>query len=131
MKRNAQKNEQLSGCRKRRSAKEVRSLVFVFRTLSVTFWSLFLMLLPLFSSLFCQTPFARLLLRKGKIGESFGSAKPDPIRFKRGLEKVSKEWVLYSLPIFVTGKSLDSSEKGNVDKTSEKCQKLSKIVRRG
>ena len=38
---------------------------FVFGTLSVTFCSLFLMLLSLFSSLFCQTPFARLLLRQG------------------------------------------------------------------
>ena len=54
-----------SGCRKRRSAKGVRSLFFVFRTLSVTFWSLFLMLLSLLSSLFCQTPFAGLLLRQG------------------------------------------------------------------
>ena len=33
--------------------------------ISVTFWSLFLMLLSLFSSLFCQTPFAGLLLRQG------------------------------------------------------------------
>ena len=32
---------------------------------SVTFWSLFLMLLSLFASLFCQTPFAGLLLRQG------------------------------------------------------------------
>ena len=54
-----------SGCRKRRSAKGVRSLFFVFGTLSVTFWSLFLMLLSLSSSLFCQTPFAGLLLRQG------------------------------------------------------------------
>ena len=38
---------------------------FVFGTVSVTFWSLFLMLLSLFSSLFCQTPFAGLLLRQG------------------------------------------------------------------
>ena len=38
---------------------------FVFGTLSVTFRSLFLMLLSLFSSLFCQTPFAGLLLRQG------------------------------------------------------------------
>ena len=32
-----------SGCRKRRSAKGVRSLFFVFGTLSATFWSLFLL----------------------------------------------------------------------------------------
>ena len=38
---------------------------FVFGTLSVTFRSLFLMLLSLFSSLFCQTPFAGLLLLQG------------------------------------------------------------------
>ena len=38
---------------------------FVFGTLSVTFRSPFLMLLSLFSSLFCQTPFAGLLLRQG------------------------------------------------------------------
>ena len=37
----------------------------VFGTLSVTFRSPFLMLLSLFSSLFCQTPFAGLLLRQG------------------------------------------------------------------
>ena len=46
-----------SGCRKRSAAKGVRSLFFVFGTLSVTFRSLFLTLLSLFSS-----PFARLLL---------------------------------------------------------------------
>ena len=57
---------QVSGCRKRRSAKGVRSLFFVFGTLSVTFWSLFLMLLSLYSSLFCQTPFAGLLLGQGE-----------------------------------------------------------------
>ena len=55
----------ISGCRNRRSAKGVRSLIFVFGTLSVAFWSIFLMLLSLFSSLFCQTPFAGLLLRQG------------------------------------------------------------------
>ena len=54
-----------SGCRKRSAAKGVRSLFFVFGTLSVTFRSLFLTLLSLFSSLFCQTPFAGLLLRQG------------------------------------------------------------------
>ena len=59
----------LSGCRKRSAAKGVRSLFFVFGTLSVTFRSLFLTLLSLFSSLFCQTPFAGLLLRQG---ESWG-----------------------------------------------------------
>ena len=55
----------LSGCRKGSAAKGVRSLFFVFGTLSVTFRSLFLTLLSLFSSLFCQTPFAGLLLRQG------------------------------------------------------------------
>ena len=56
-----------SGCRKRSAAKKgVRSLFFVFGTLSVTFRSLFLTLLSLFSSLFCQTPFAGLLLRQGE-----------------------------------------------------------------
>ena len=40
---------------------------FVFGTLSVTFRSLFLTLLSLFSSLFCQTPFAGLLLRQGEL----------------------------------------------------------------
>ena len=39
---------------------------FIFGTLLVTFWSLFLTLLSLFSSLFCQTPFAGLLLRQGE-----------------------------------------------------------------
>ena len=39
-------------------------IFFLFGTLSVTFWSLFLMLLSLFSTLFCQTPFAGLLLRR-------------------------------------------------------------------
>ena len=39
---------------------------FVFGTLSVTFRSLFVTLLSLFSSLFCQTPFAGLLLRQGE-----------------------------------------------------------------
>ena len=58
--------ECFAGCRKRGSAKGVRSLFFVFGTLSVTFWSLFLMLLSLFSSLFCQTSFAGLLLRQGE-----------------------------------------------------------------
>ena len=55
-----------SGCRKRSAAKGVRSHFFVFGMLSVTFRSLFLMLLSLFSSLFCQTPFAGLLLRQGE-----------------------------------------------------------------
>ena len=45
---------------------------FVFRTLSVTFRSLFLTLLSLFSSLFCQTPFAGLLLRQGDFLENRG-----------------------------------------------------------
>ena len=56
-----------SGCRKRSAAKGVRSLSFVFGTLSVTFRSLFLTLLSLFSSLFCRTPFAGLLLQQGDI----------------------------------------------------------------
>ena len=56
-----------SPCRKRSAAKGVRSLFFVFGTLSVTFRSLFLMLLSRFSSLFCQTPFAGLLLRQGEL----------------------------------------------------------------
>ena len=56
------------GAAKDVGAKGVRSLfVLVFGTLSVTFWSLFLMLLSLFSSLFCQTPFAELLLQQGVI----------------------------------------------------------------
>ena len=59
--------QRFSGCRKRSAAKGVRSLFFVFGTLSVTFRSLFLTLLSLFSSLFCQTPFAGLLLRRGEI----------------------------------------------------------------
>ena len=46
--------------------KGVRSLFFVFGTLLITFGSLFLMLLSLFSSLFGQTPFAGLLLRQGE-----------------------------------------------------------------
>ena len=58
-----------SGCRKRSAAKGVRSLFFVFGMLSVTFRSLFLMLLSLFSSLFCQTPFAGLLLRQGDFSQ--------------------------------------------------------------
>ena len=44
--------------------KEFDHLFFVFGILSLTFWSLFLMLLSLFSSLFCQTPFAGLLWRQ-------------------------------------------------------------------
>ena len=65
-----------SGCRKRKSAKGVRSLFFVFGTLSVAFWSLFLMLLSLFSSLFCQTPFAGLLLRQGEAWLCFFCRRP-------------------------------------------------------
>ena len=53
------------GAAKRSAAKGVRSLFFVFGTLLVTFRSLFLILLSLFSSLLCQTPFAGLLLRQG------------------------------------------------------------------
>ena len=45
--------------------KGVRSFFFVFGMLSVTFRSLFLLFLSLFSSLFCHTPFAGLLLRQG------------------------------------------------------------------
>ena len=56
----------ISGCRKRSAAKGVRSIFSVFGRLSVTFRSLFLTLLSLFSSLFCQTPFAGLLLRQGE-----------------------------------------------------------------
>ena len=56
----------LKGCRKRRSVKGVRSLFWVFRTLSVAFWSLFLMLLSLFSSIFCKTPFAGRLSQKSE-----------------------------------------------------------------
>ena len=56
----------ISGCRERSAAKGVRSLFFVFGTLSVTFRSLFLTLLSLFSSLFCRTPFAGLLLRQAE-----------------------------------------------------------------
>ena len=69
------------------------------------FWSLFLMLLSLLSSRFCQTPNAELLLRRGskktRFGQFssllpvpppfqkrkcyiFGSAKTDPVRFKWG-----------------------------------------------
>ena len=48
---------------------------FVFGTLSVTFRSLFLMLLSLFSSLFCQTPFAGLLLRQGENKTTTGIIK--------------------------------------------------------
>ena len=46
---------------KKEVGKGVRSF-FVFGTLLVTFWSLFLMSLSLFSSLFGQTPFEELLL---------------------------------------------------------------------
>ena len=46
--------------------KEFDHFFVVFGTLSVTFRLLFLMLLSLFSSLFCQTPFAGLLLRQGE-----------------------------------------------------------------
>ena len=80
-----------SGCRKRSAAKGVRSLFFVFGTLSVTFRSLFLMLLSLFSSLFCQTPFAGLLLRQGdffsvprKFGANFGANFGTKTRKVRG-----------------------------------------------
>ena len=59
-----------AGCRNRSAAKGVRSLFFVFGMLSVTFRSLFLMLLSLFSSLICQTPFAGLLLRQGEKNQS-------------------------------------------------------------
>ena len=43
---------------------------FIFSTLSVTFWPLFLMLLSLFLSLFCPTPFAGLFLWQGE-GRNF------------------------------------------------------------
>ena len=46
--------------------KEFDHFFFVFGTLSVTFWSLILTLLSLFLSLFCQIPFAGLLLRQGE-----------------------------------------------------------------
>ena len=46
--------------------KGVRSVVFVFGTLLVTFWSLFSDASVTFSVAFCQTPFARLLLRQGE-----------------------------------------------------------------
>ena len=57
-----------SGCRKRSAAKGVRSLSFVFGTLSVTFRSLFLMLL----SLFFVTFFAKLLLPESFCGRVIG-----------------------------------------------------------
>ena len=66
-------------CCERRSAKGLRSLFFDFETLSVTFWSLFLMLLSLFSSSFCQTPFCRTPFVAGwpkstaKLKSEFGS----------------------------------------------------------
>ena len=41
------------------------TFLFVFGTPSVTFWSLLLTLLSLFRHVFCQTPFAGLLLRQG------------------------------------------------------------------
>ena len=47
---------------------------FVLRTLLVTSWSVFLMLLSLSSSLVCQTPFAGLLLRQGDfLGKTGGN----------------------------------------------------------
>ena len=55
--------------------KEFDHYFFVFGMLSVTFRSLFLMLLSLFSSLFCQTPFAGLLLRQGENFESESERK--------------------------------------------------------
>ena len=67
-------------CRKRRSAKGVRSLFFIFGTLSVTFWSLFGHFFwrscHFFSSLFCQTPFAGLLLRQGDLSLSLSLSLP-------------------------------------------------------
>ena len=51
----------ISGCCKRRSAKGVRSFFSFLGLKRSPFWSLFLMLLSLFSSLpnsFCRTPFA-------------------------------------------------------------------------
>ena len=53
-----------SGCRKRRSAKEIRWVFFVFGTLSVTFRSLFLMLLSLFSSPLSSTLWERSRVSK-------------------------------------------------------------------
>ena len=55
----------LQGAAKGVRQKEFDHFFFVFGTLSVTFRSLFLTLLSLFSSLFCRTPFAGLLLWQG------------------------------------------------------------------
>ena len=65
-----------SGCRRRRSAKGARSFFFVFGTRSVTFRSLFLMLLSLFSRLCCQTPFVGLLLQQGEQKHSDTNGEP-------------------------------------------------------
>ena len=96
-----------SGCRKRRSAKGVRSLFLVF-------WDSFGHFLVtssdasvmFFVNVFCQTPFAGLLLRQGDGELQF--KKPSGI---------------------VMGKSLDSPEKGNVDKMSENVEKCLKNIK--
>ena len=56
-----------TGCRKRSAAKGVRSLFSFSGRFRSLFGHFFLMLLSLFSSLFCQTPFAGLLLRQGEL----------------------------------------------------------------
>ena len=53
------------------------NVFFIFGTLSVTFGSLFLMLLSFFSSLFCQTPFAGLLLRQCDLWPDFEGKKEE------------------------------------------------------
>ena len=65
-----------SGCRKSGGQKEFDHFFFRFSGL---FWSLFLMLLSLFSSLFCQAPFAEVLLRQGEKGPGEeGAARNHP-----------------------------------------------------
>ena len=72
---NQLKTARIPGCCRRRWAKGVRSLF----SFSGLFRSLFLTLLPLFSSLSCQTPFARLLLQQSENSASIGQN-----RFKVG-----------------------------------------------
>ena len=70
---------------------------FVFGTLSVTFWSLFLMLLSHFSSRFCQTPFASLLLRQGEHHPQFCTFGVHP-RFCGGGAWISQSDLSWLIP---------------------------------
>ena len=112
-----------SVCRKRSAAKGVRSLFFVFGMLSVTFRSLFLTLLSLFPSLFCQTPFAGLLLRQGDFLEIEGreSAKHFATLWPRFSPTSAKNFARISLSGLF---GASTSEEGCAPKLSQICREV-------